>query len=115
MDLLDPKISLQTEEESEVQQVMKVALCCLQMAPERRPTMAQVVTMFQGDIDVGLIQNQFGDRMHHSYQASSRFSTLDTTGLPNADSESEVLYVGPSSSTHNKGTLELELCAMGAR
>lgn len=115
MELVDPTISLQIEEEFEVQQVMKVALCCLQVARERRPTMAQVVAMFQGDMEVGSIHNHFSDRMQHSYQEPSRFNTSETVRLPKIDSESEVLYTGPSSSTYSEGTQELELSAIGAR
>lgn len=50
MDLVDPTMSLDIEEEMQVQCVFNVALLCLDVNPDRRPTMARVVAMLQGDI-----------------------------------------------------------------
>lgn len=50
MDLVDPTMSLDAEEERQVQCVFDVARLCLDVNPDRRPTMARVVAMLQGDI-----------------------------------------------------------------
>ncbi|KAG0605521.1 hypothetical protein M758_9G065600 [Ceratodon purpureus] len=51
LDLVDPTLILQDEEKPRVQRMIKIALLCLQDAPEQRPTMARVVAMLHGDID----------------------------------------------------------------
>ena len=50
-DLVDLTLILQEEEKPRVQRMIKIALLCLQDAPEQRPTMARVVAMLHGDID----------------------------------------------------------------
>ena len=49
MEIVDHKLTLDVGKEMEVQRVINVALLCLQQLDERRPTMAQVVAMLQGD------------------------------------------------------------------
>lgn len=67
MDLVDPAFSLQNDEEvRQVQRFILVALSCLQPAVEKRPTMAQVLTMLQDDVEIPLLSTG------SSYQVSER-------------------------------------------
>lgn len=50
MVLVDPTMSLQSGEELEVRRVINIALLCMYAIPSRRPSMARVVAMLQGDI-----------------------------------------------------------------
>jgi hypothetical protein len=50
MVLVDPTMSLQSGEELEVRRIINIALVCMYAIPSRRPSMARVVAMLQGDI-----------------------------------------------------------------
>lgn len=50
MILVDPAISLQSSEELEVRRAINIALLCVYAIPSRRPSMACVVAMLQGNI-----------------------------------------------------------------
>lgn len=78
MDLVDPTLQLQTDEErEEVLRVIKIALQCLQMIGDRRPTMAQVITMLQGEVDVVVATNNDW----HSLQPILSAGSSMTSGL----------------------------------
>ncbi|KAG0586838.1 hypothetical protein KC19_2G121500 [Ceratodon purpureus] len=48
MELVDPALSLSKDEETEVRRIINIALLCLQVEPERRPTMGAVVATLEG-------------------------------------------------------------------
>ncbi|KAG0602844.1 hypothetical protein M758_10G046000 [Ceratodon purpureus] len=52
MKLVDPALSLSKEEETEVRRIINIALLCLQLEPERRPTMAAIVATLQGSLNL---------------------------------------------------------------
>ncbi|KAK9017783.1 hypothetical protein V6N11_000786 [Hibiscus sabdariffa] len=52
MELLDPRLEGRAKSE-EVERLVRVALCCLQMEPFRRPTMSNVVRMLEGSLPAG--------------------------------------------------------------
>jgi hypothetical protein len=91
MELVDPTLSIQFDEEVEVQRVITTALACLQTAAERRPSMALVVGMLQGDIEISE-----SVRGHLSEDGSHRALlglTSSATTLVPVDEESQVLRV----------------------
>lgn len=49
MELVDPALNLGDDDVKEVQQFLKVCLVCISNAVERRPSMAKVVSILQGD------------------------------------------------------------------
>ncbi|KAB2015415.1 hypothetical protein ES319_D08G023600v1, partial [Gossypium barbadense] len=51
MELVDPKLNGRAESE-EVERLVQVALCCVQMQPWQRPTMSNVVGMLEGSLPV---------------------------------------------------------------
>jgi hypothetical protein len=58
MELVDPELHLSdTDEGEDVQRVIKIALMCAQVASDRRPTMARIVSLLQSDTqsDVGVV------------------------------------------------------------
>ena len=60
MDLVDPHLVFQNDEEPhQVQRFILVALLCLQTNAERQPTMAQVVTMLQSNMDIPLLTGNY--------------------------------------------------------
>ena len=84
MDLVDPTMSLDTEEEMQVQCVFDVALLCLDANPDRRPTMARVVAMLQGDTKLeaktGSLHRSFTFHGNHDNSDES----LDSLSISNS-------------------------------
>lgn len=71
MEIVDHNLTLDVGKEMEVQRVINVALLCLQQLDERRPTMAQVVAMLQGDhFDATLEDLETSDSMETSLLAN---------------------------------------------
>ncbi|KAG0603772.1 hypothetical protein M758_10G119500 [Ceratodon purpureus] len=104
-DLVDPTLPIQNDEEVQVQRVLATALACVQTAPERRPTMAHVVGMLQGDIEItDSVRGRLNENTHH--RALLGLTSAATSLMP-VDEESEVLYVGENSSSGSHSQIEL--------
>lgn len=54
MDILDPTLHLHEDDQKEVLRVLEVAFVCVQETPEKRPSMAHVIAMLQGDMEVSI-------------------------------------------------------------
>lgn len=93
MDLVDPTLVLQSEEEVQVEKVINVALLCIQMAAERRPSMAHVVAMLQGDLDIGKAEHHSSQQMLKSLDTILEFGTSSTTRLTTEETQSLVSSV----------------------
>jgi hypothetical protein len=114
MDLVDHTLSIQLDEEELVHRVINTALACIQTAPERRPTMAQVVGMLQGDIEIGQsIKGRLSENLNQIHRNVLGITSTITTCTPK-DAESQALYVGESSSS-TQGVQVLELTSVKAR
>ena len=61
-----------------MQKVINIALLCIQTAAERRPTMAQVVAMLQGDMAVGSAEQQSSKQVHKSVDHLFDFGNFST-------------------------------------
>ena len=48
-------MSLQDEEKLAVKRLINIALLCIQMAAEQRPSMERIVAMLQGNSDLGTV------------------------------------------------------------
>ncbi|CAM6029831.1 unnamed protein product [Sphagnum balticum] len=59
MDLVDPRLQFNNNEFFEVQRVLETAILCVQISPEKRPTMFRVVAMLVGDATI-VISNEEG-------------------------------------------------------
>jgi hypothetical protein len=82
MEIVDHNLTLDVGKEMEVRRVINVALLCLQQLDERRPTMAQVVAMLQGDqFDATLEDLETSDSMETSLLANfpGHFNFQDLT------------------------------------
>lgn len=108
MDLVDHTLSIQLDEEELVHRVINIALACIQTAPDRRPTMAQVVGMLQGDIEIGeSIRGRLNENLNQTHRDVLCLANNMTTCIP-IDEESQALHVGESSSLgHSVQALEL--------
>jgi hypothetical protein len=60
MDLVDPRLQFNNNEFFEVQRVLETAILCVQISPEKRPTMFRVVAMLVGDATI-VISNEEGN------------------------------------------------------
>jgi hypothetical protein len=60
MDLVDPRLQFNNNEFFEVQRVLETAVLCVQISPEKRPTMFRVVAMLVGDATI-VISNEEGN------------------------------------------------------
>ncbi|KAG0603306.1 hypothetical protein M758_10G083100 [Ceratodon purpureus] len=97
LDLVDPTLVLLSDEEVQVQKVINIALLCIQTAAERRPTMAQVVAMLQGDMAVGSAEQQSSKKMHRSDDHLFDFGNLSSDMV--SDSRETVSLVKESLSS----------------
>ncbi|KAG0586881.1 hypothetical protein KC19_2G124600 [Ceratodon purpureus] len=52
MELVDPALSLSRDEEVAVRRIINIALLCIQVEPDRRPTMAAVVATLEGSLNL---------------------------------------------------------------
>ena len=70
-ELIDPTLILSVNEQREVQRVIKIAMLCLQTSDAKRPSMAQVVAMLQGDqLDVAVDDLVSGEREANLFEKS---------------------------------------------
>ncbi len=90
--LVDPKIQ-NTVVESEVRNVINVALLCVQVETTKRPTMSQVLGMLQGDMDLpNIIANSSENNVSSLYMnvSTSESNHLPSSFIPNNDSNAEI-------------------------
>ena len=52
LDILDPTLHLHEDDQKEVLRMIQIAFVCVQETPEKRPSMAHVISMLQGDMEV---------------------------------------------------------------
>jgi len=108
LELVDPTLRLSDEEEREVQQLIKVALLCIQNAAEKRPTMSRVVSILQNDTE-SEVQVQVG--AGKALRAYHKLGTLTTVKEEISGSSSN----GKPSRSGNDLTVDIELRAVRAR
>jgi hypothetical protein len=90
--LVDPKIQ-NTVVESEVRNVINVALLCIQVETTKRPTMSQVLGMLQGDMDLpNIIANSNENNVSSLYVnvSTSESNHLLSSLIPNNYSNAEI-------------------------
>jgi hypothetical protein len=97
MDLVDPTLHLNEEEGEDVQRVIRIALLCIQMASEKRPTMARVVSMLQSGAhsEVGVVQEAGDVQPFPSYrsQESGLTTVTEESGLSSYGFSSESQHI----------------------
>jgi len=100
VDIIDPKLHLHFEEEIGAQQVIKIALCCTQLDSERRPTMAHVVAMLQGDMDIEIVisEKQFSYKSLISEEYLDNYDLKVDDNIVNKESDCRPMLTGSSSS-----------------
>lgn len=85
MALVDPKLHLNPEEEMEARRVLEVALMCIQMSVEKRPTMFSVVSMLLGDSEISVNVSDDSTWLDLNYHPELRLlegnSTRDSSQL----------------------------------
>jgi len=79
MELVDPSLQL-IQEEEDVQQVIKLALHCIQNEGERRPNMARIVSILQNDTNSNVTVLSSTGELKQSYE-SRKFLKLNYGGL----------------------------------
>lgn len=87
MQLIDESLSLQIDEEIEVQRFLKIAFLCVHMSADKRPNMSRVVAMLQGDMDSEISELT---RLREQSRLDNRFdglmgpytSSTASTGVP---------------------------------
>ena len=92
MALVDPKLHLNPEEEMEARRVLEVALMCIQMSVEKRPTMFSVVSMLLGDSEISVNVSDNSTWLNLNYHPELRLlegsSTRDSSQLLTSSSNS---------------------------
>ncbi|KAG0561218.1 hypothetical protein KC19_9G046400 [Ceratodon purpureus] len=75
LNLVDPTLVLQDDEKPQVQRLINTALLCVQHTGERRPSIARVVSMLQGDADLELVGLSVGQYLPHGQLLKMFFQT----------------------------------------
>jgi hypothetical protein len=88
-ELIDRRLSLQIDDEIEIQRILDIAFLCVYTSAEKRPLMSRVVAMLQGDMD-------FESSELSRFRDESRLDKRSEATLPFASSTSRAT---PSSST----------------
>lgn len=96
LDILDPTLHLHEDDQKEVLRVIQIAFVCVQETPEKRPSMAHVISMLQGDMEVSI------DEVHQrrplfTWNPMSKGSTYGAT-VEGSASDQRQLQGEPSSS-----------------
>lgn len=86
MDLVDPTLEVRGEEVKDVQRFLIMCLQCISLAVEKRPSMARIVSILQGDTE---------SEMHVLLEDGSRL----LKSSENSCSELTSLWVGGSSTS----------------
>jgi len=100
---VDQNLHLLNDETIQAQQLLNISLLCLLNDGERRPSMARVVAMLQGEVDPGIVENDLAlGRSSMKLLPSSLFSSQSELELSNFSQGSEtsslVLYNHSSAS-----------------
>jgi len=116
MELVDPTLHISDEELRDVQRVINVCLLCISNAVERRPSMARIVSILQGDTESEV--HVLGEG-----KLSSRWSQRSRSGLESVSEEdgSSRLFTNESlgkprrGQSTGSGTFAVELTEIRAR
>ncbi len=97
IDIVDQNLHLLNDEAIQEQRLLNITLLCLLNDGERRPSMACVVAMLQGEVDSGIMENDLAiGRSNMKLPPSSLFSLESELELSNISESSEtnslVLY-----------------------
>jgi hypothetical protein len=94
---VDQNLHLLNDETIQAQQLLNITLLCLLNDGERRPSMARVVAMLQGEVDPGIVERDLAlGRSNMKLPPTSLFSSQSELELSNISQGSEtsslVLY-----------------------
>jgi predicted O-linked N-acetylglucosamine transferase (SPINDLY family) len=102
MNIVDCTLGLHNDEMKEALRVVKIALLCLQLEPNNRPTMARVVAMLQGEaeiIEIVLDNNLEIENMNKICENTFLSSTINSSSISNFFEKSNVPMLKGSSSS----------------
>ncbi len=79
IDIVDQTLHLCNDEVIQARQLLNIALLCLLHEGEKRPSMAHVVAMLQGEVELERVENELklGKSINESIKTS--FSTIRST------------------------------------
>ncbi len=91
IDIVDQNLHLLNDETIQAQRLLNITLLCLLNDGEKRPSMARVVAMLQGEVDSRIVENDL---------ALGRFNMkLPSSSLPSLESELELSNISQGSET----------------
>jgi len=102
MNIMDCTLGLHNNEMKEALHVVKIALLCLQLEPNNRPTMARVVAMLQGEaeiIEIVLDNNLEIESMNKIYENTFLSSKINSSSISIFFEKSNVPMLKGSSSS----------------
>ncbi len=78
IDIVDQNLHLLNDETIQAQRLLNITLLCLLNDGERRPSMARVVAMLQGEVDSGIVENDLALRRSNMKLPPSSLSNLES-------------------------------------
>ena len=103
-ELIDKSLSLQIDDEIEIQRILDIAFLCVYTSAEKRPIMSRVVAMLQGDIDFESSElGRFRDesRLDKRLEGAVRFVSSASNAIPSSSTDfyrNSPLFIGSTPS-----------------
>jgi len=110
MEIMDPRLHVNKDEEMEVRRVLETAVSCVQTSPEKRPTMFRVVAMVAGDASVEPIATDSSD-IWPEYLSPLRSGSGDPLLMPSSSTHGST-GLGPRFSI---GSASIEMSTQSSR
>jgi hypothetical protein len=120
LEIVDPAMNI-TGYEEEVERALNVALLCVQSIGPRRPSMARVVSMLKGEVEIEVVfrQLQFSRPEYNSFLAAAQSgSNFTMTTIPEKEEiveDDKPLLIASTSSASTRPSSIVELSTLRPR
>lgn len=120
LEIVDPTMNI-TGYEEEVERALQVALLCVQSIGQRRPSMARVVSMLKGEVEIEVVfrQLQFSRPEYNSFLAAAQSgSNFTMTTIPEKEEiveDDKPLLIASASSASTRSSSIVELSTLRPR
>ncbi len=100
IDIVDQNLHLLNDEAIQAQRLLNITLLCLLNDGEKRPSMAHVVAMLQGEVEVEIVENDLAIRPPSSL--SNLESNLELSNIPEGSKTNSLVLYNHSNASMNQ-------------
>jgi hypothetical protein len=108
----DPTLVVSEDEAVQAQEVLEIAVLCMQSAPGKRPSMFQVAAMLAGkyvNVDVAPMDNHFGSWPIESPGILDESDSYESPLMFSSSMRGDTSNMGASLNTNDNATAELSI------